>query len=192
MLNENVSNTEGGFSPEPMRPVAEGGPGAEIPRPKAVEHAFRASLTSTAIASVATVVTVMLDRAWLERFGRQVLTESGQPVTDANLSTAIAVARGSLAVGILLFAGLFVLFAVKMRNGRGWARILLAVAAFLGVFNFLTAVADVGAELDLMWSLAEVAFGVTAVVYMFRPESNSYYVEHRNARLARRGRRPHP
>ncbi|MGH3760989.1 hypothetical protein [Actinophytocola sp.] len=173
-----------------MRPIQDGGGRAEIPRPRAVDVAFRASLASTAIASVATVVTVLLDRAWLERFARQMLAESGRP--EADLSTGIAIAQVSLGIGILLFAGVFVLFALKMRAGRGWARVVLTLFAVLGAVNFLTAVANTGAELGLMWSLAEVAFSVTAVIYMFRPESTTYFAEHRKRRLARRGGQPRP
>ncbi len=195
MLNEDVSNPGGGasdgFQPEPMRPISDGA-GPEIPRPKAIDSAFQASLASTAIASVATVVTVLLDREWLERFARQVLTDAGRPVTDADLSTGIAVARGSLGFGVLLFAALFVLFAVKMRAGRGWARGVLTVFAVVGALNFLTAVASTGAALELMWSLADVAFSITAVIYMFRPESTKYFAEHRKRRLARRGGRGGP
>lgn len=191
MLNEGVSNPDGGFQFEPMQPV-QGEGVAEIPRPKAVDNAFWASLASTAIASLATVVTVLLDQAWLDRFARQMLQDAGRPVTDADLATGVAVARVSLGLGVLLFAALFVLFALKMRQGRGWARMVLTIFAVLGAINFLTAVASTGAALSLMWSLADVAFSVTAVVYMFRPESAAYFLEHRKRRLARRGGRPRP
>jgi hypothetical protein len=120
------------------------------------------------------------------------LIDTGQRVTDEQIATGVTVAKVSLGFGVLLFAALFVLFALKMRAGRGWARVVLTVFAALGVWNFLTAVADTGAALSLMWSLAEVAFSVTAVVYMFRPESVTYFQEHRKRRLARRRGRPHP
>jgi hypothetical protein len=186
-----VSNPDGGFQFEPMQPV-QGEGVAEIPRPKAVDNAFRASLASTAIASVATVVTVLFDQVWLDRFARQMLQDSGRRVTDQDLATGVAIARVSLGLGVLLFAALFVLFALKMRQGRGWARLLITVFAVVGAFNFLTAVASTGAALSLMWSLADVAFAITAVVYMFRPESTAFFAEHRKRRLARRGGRPHP
>lgn len=190
MLNEDVSNADGGFQHEPMRPVSENEAAQPVPRPKSVDHAFLASLASTVVASVATVVTVLFDEAWLDRFARQMLVETGRPVTDEELSSGIAVAKVSLAFGVLVFAGVFVLFALKMRAGKGWARMLLTAFALLGAWNFLTAVVDTGAALDLMWSLAEVAFAVTAVVYMFRPESNEFFLEHRKRRLARRGGPP--
>ena len=192
MLNEGVSNPNddgpSGYSPEPMPPV-HAGDGAEIARPKAVDSAFQASLAGTAIAAVATVVTVLLDREWLNRLVRQVLRDTGQPTTDENVSSATGTIQVSLVLGILLFVGLFVLFALKMRAGRNWARVVLTVFAAIGAVNFLSAVASTGAALDLMWSLAEVAFAITAVVYMFRPESSKFFAEHRKRRLARRGRR---
>lgn len=192
MLNEHVSNPDGAFQHEPMRPVPDGGPGAEIPRPKAIDNAFWASIASTAIASVATVVTVLFDQAWLDRFARAMLADTGRRATDADLATATGVAKLSLGLGVALFAAVFVLFAVKMRAGRGWARIVLTAFAVLGAMNFLTAAASTGAALGLMWSLAEVAFSITAVVYMFRPESTAFFADHRRRRLARRGGYPHP
>lgn len=190
MLNEGVANpddrgNERGFSPEPMPPV-DGGTGG-IPRPKAVDSAFQASLASTAIASVATVVGVLLDREWLDRLVRQVLEDAGQRSGPAEVADATVMIQVFLGLGIVLFAALFVLFAVKMRAGRNWARIVLTAFAVLGVMNFLSAVASTGADLNLMWSLAEVAFAVTAVIYMFRPESTAYFAEHKKRRLARRG-----
>lgn len=197
MLNEGVSNPrEDGFSPEPMPPVQDGGLGGGhggglgggIPRPKAIDNAFQASLASTAISMVATVVTVLLDRQWLERLVRQVLEDANQPAGDAEVANAIGTMQVMLAIGILLFAVLFVLFAVKMRAGRNWARMVLTVFAAIGLINFLSSVASSGAALELMWSLADVAFSVTAVIYLFRPESSAYFAEHKKRQLARRGR----
>jgi hypothetical protein len=189
MLNEEVSNPDGGFQPEPMRPIQDGGTGAAIPRPRAVDLAFQSSLASSVIAAVATVVTVLLDRDWLGRFARQMTEDSGR---QFDLETAIAIAKVSIGLAIVLVLGLFLLFALRMRAGRSWARTLLTMFAALGVLNFLLAVADTGADLALMWNLAEVAFAVTAVVYMFRPESTAYFTEHRKRRLARRGGHPNP
>jgi hypothetical protein len=193
MLNEPVSNPHDGspdgngpgFTPDPMPPLSEGG-GGEIPRPKAIDNAFQASLAGTAIASVATVITVLLDREWLDRLVRQVIEDTGQ--AGMEVADARTMVQVSLGLGIVLFAALFVLFALKMRAGRNWARLLLTAFAAVGTINFLSAVGSTGADLELMWSLAEVAFAVTAVIYMFRPESTAYFTEHRKRRLSRRNR----
>ncbi|HEX6357234.1 hypothetical protein [Actinophytocola sp.] len=158
-----------------------------IPRPKAIDSAFQAVLASIAISAVATVVTVLFDRAMLT----QLVTTAMEDVpADQRLSTSAMVGAMQviLAISIAIFAGLFLLFAFKMRAGRNWARVLLTAYTTLGVVSFLSAMASEGAALELMWSLAEIAFGVTAVVYMFRPESTKYFAEHKQRRLRARQR----
>lgn len=177
MLNGPVSSDEPPETP----------PAGEVPRPRSVDTAFQSSLAGTAVATVATVVTLMLDKEWLTHEVRDALTSAGMPDGDADVARMVPTFQVMLGFGIAVFAGLFLLFAMKMRAGRNWARGLLTAYACLGVVNFLTAVASVGAAMELMWSLAEVAFSVTAVVYMFRPESTKYFAEHRKRRLARRG-----
>jgi hypothetical protein len=165
-----------------MKPVDD-----PITRPKAIDSAFQAVLASVAISAVATVVTVMLDTAQLTSMITPAL-ESLPPDQRLSTSAMIAAFRVILGFSIVVFAGLFVLFAVKMRAGRNWARILLTIYTAFGAFGFLTSMASAGPDLELMWSLAEVAFGVTAVVYMFRPESTKYFTEHRERRMrARQG-----
>lgn len=158
-----------------------------ITRPKAIDSAFQAVLASIAISAVGTVVTVMFDRVLLTQIVDQTL--EGVPA-DQRLSTAamVGVMQVVLGFSIAVFAGLFLLFAFKMRAGRNWARLLLTVYTGFGVVSFLSAMASEGAALELMWSLAEVAFGVTAVVYMFRPESTKYFAEHKERRLRARQR----
>jgi cellobiose-specific phosphotransferase system component IIC len=158
-----------------------------VVRPKAVDSAFQAVLASVAISAVGTVVTVLLDRTQLTRYVTDMLADlPREQRVDAN--TMVGAFQVILAFSIAIFAGLFALFAIKMRAGRNWARVLLTVYTVYGVMTFLTAMASTGAELGLMWSLAEVAFGVTAVVYMFRPESTKYFAETKQRRLRARQR----
>lgn len=154
-------------------------------RPKAVDSAFQAVLAGIAISAVATVVTVLLDKALLTTW----VTESLDTLPAdqrPSVSTMVSAMQVLLGLSIAIFAGLFVLFAYKMRAGRNWARILLTIYTGFGVWGFLTAMASSGPELELMWNLAEVAFGVTAVIYMFRPESTKYFAEHKERRIRAR------
>lgn len=158
-----------------------------IIRPKAVDSAFQAVLTAVAISAVATVVTVLLDRALLTTWVNQTL-ESLPEDQRLNSGAMVGAMQVILGFSIAIFAGLFVLFAVKMRAGRNWARLLLTIYTAFNVWSFLAALASEGAELTLMWNLAEVAFGVTAVIYMFRPESSKYFADHKERRLRARQR----
>lgn len=158
-----------------------------ITRPKAVDSAFQAVLASVAISTVGTVVTVLLDKALLTAWVNETL-DSLPPEQRLSTSAMVSAMQVLLGFSIAIFAGLFVLFAYKMRAGRNWARILLTVYTVWGALSFLTAMASSGPDLELMWSLAEAAFGVTAVVYMFRPESTKYFAEHKQRRLRARQR----
>lgn len=158
-----------------------------ITRPKAIDSAFQAVLASVVISAAGSVVTVLLDRAMLTTWVTETL-DSLPPEQRLSPSAMVGAMQVLLGISIAVFAGLFVLFAYKMRTGRNWARLLLTVYTAFGAFGFLTAVASSGAELQLMWNLAEVAFGVTAVVYMFRPESTRYFAEHKERRLRARQR----
>jgi hypothetical protein len=159
-----------------------------IVRPKAVDSAFQAVLASVAVSAIGTVVTVLLDRALLTRWVTETI-DSMPPDQRLDPSAMVGAMQVILGLSIAIFAGLFLLFAVKMRAGRNWARIVITLYTVFGVWSFLTSIASSGAELSLMWSLAEVAFGVTAVIYMFRPESSKYFAEYKERRL-RSTRRP--
>lgn len=165
-----------------MNPVDE-----PIIRPKAIDSAFQAALASVAISALGTVVTVLFDKALLTAWVTSTL-ESLPPEQRLGTSAMVEMMQLLLGFSIAIFAGLFVLFAYKMRTGRNWARILLTIYTVWGALSFLTAMASSGADLTLMWSLAEAAFGVTAVVYMFRPESTKYFAEHKQRRLRARQR----
>ena len=156
-------------------------------RPKAIDSAFQAVLAGIAISAVATVVTVLLDKALLTTWVTETL-DTMPADQRPSVGTMVSAMQVLLGFSIAIFAGLFVLFAVKMRAGRNWARILLTIYTAFGVWGFLTAMASSGAELELMWNLAEVAFGVTAVIYMFRPESTKYFAEHKERRMRARQR----
>jgi hypothetical protein len=189
MFNGHVSNPhDEGHDWRPMPPVQDG-VAAEIPRPKAVDTAYQASITGAVIGAVATVVTVVLDREQMILLARDALGGAGMPDGEQDVAQAVGMFRVAMGFGIAVFLGLWLLFATKMRAGRGWARVVITALAAVGVLSFLSAMADSGAALELIWSLAEVAFLVTAVVYMFRPESTRYFAEHRARRLARRGHR---
>lgn len=165
-----------------MNPVDE-----PIIRPKAVDSAFQAVLASVAISTLGTVVTVLFDKALLTAWVTKTL-ESLPPEQRLSTPAMVSMMQALLGFSIAIFAGLFVLFAFKMRAGRNWARILLTIYTVWGALSFLTAMSSSGPDLALMWSLAEAAFGVTAVVYMFRPESTKYFAEHKQRRLRARQR----
>ncbi len=168
------------YEPAPSLPNEDG----PLSRPKAIDSAFQASLVSTAIGAVSAVFTFLLDRQFVVDMTRQVMESPGadQGFTEEQL---INVYRFSMIIGIGVFVGLNLLFTYKMRAGRNWARLVLTIFTAIGALSFLSAMASSGAELELMWSLAQTAFGVTAVVYMYRKESTAYFLAYKQRRMRR-------
>jgi len=164
-------------SPHQYRPPAPPPELAPLVRPTAVDTAFLLTLTGIVLGAIGTVVTTLLDHERIVELVRDALDRAGDPFTEADVVRLIGTFRIAGGVGIAIFAGLLLLVAFKMRSGRNWARLLLTLFALLEMVNFLSAVVSDGAERNLIWSLAGVAFTVTAVIYLFRPESVKYFTE---------------
>ncbi|MCG8915461.1 hypothetical protein L6E12_06635 [Actinokineospora sp. PR83] len=152
----------------PMPPVSAPPPN---PRPRIVDHAVWLTLAGMAVNVVGTLYQLIFDRAWVDRTVRE-LTKDTNP-TFAAVDAKVVVIAG--VCGVLLTIGLYVLLALMARRGRNWARIALAALAALGAAGFLAGVSTVGPAPDLMWNLADAAFRVAAVVYLFQPEATKFF-----------------
>lgn len=147
-------------------------PKAKPPVPKEVNIAFGVWV----LTALAGSVLQLLNLDPLVKVYQQQLASSGQVdvLSDGDLRTAAII--GIVAAGLL---GL--LFAWKMRAGRNWARILLAVPA---VFGLMLQASSVGFS-DVL-TLAEVLVTATGLVFMFVPQSNAYFRQFRRPPVVRR------
>lgn len=105
-----------------------------------------------------------------------------QAQADSGLSTAEleSVVMIGLVVGLvfaLVIIGLQVFFVFKMRAGRNWARIVLAVLAGLSLVLGLLGLTG-GITVASFISLVSLAVLVAATYYMFRPAANAYFSGH--------------
>ncbi|WP_189060428.1 hypothetical protein [Longimycelium tulufanense] len=100
----------------------------------------------------------------------ELLTEArrtqGGELSQAELETIVNATIGFVAVFFLIFAGLFVLFAFKMKAGRNWARITLTV---------LTAIIMLFTLGSSLTGLIPVLVSIVAIVLMFLPKANAYF-----------------
>jgi hypothetical protein len=120
--------------------------------------------------------------------------------TAAEVGSAAEVAVG-VTVRLLAFTGL-VYLAVRLRQGRNWAR--LALAVLYGVFGTLSlvigpvtwlaegrsvadamAAADLGSLLFAASRLVHLAAIIAALILMFHPATNAYIREPRRTRTRR-------
>ena len=88
-------------------------------------------------------------------------------LTDAQLQTAVTFGLVLAAVFLIVFAGLYLLFAFKARAGRNWARIVLTVLTVVGVLFLALSFSLVSGLTTLV--------AVVATVLLFLPASNQFY-----------------
>jgi hypothetical protein len=94
--------------------------------------------------------------------------KSSPNLTDAQVhntaNIAVAIALGVSIVGLLLY----LLFAVKLRAGRNWARIVLTILVILNVVSLFTSTGTMGVE------YVGTVVSVIATILAYLPASNAY------------------
>lgn len=153
-------------------------PGAGTgPRPKEVDLSFWLWVTSFVLGIVGLIVFLgefdtIRDTA-VEEARRQVQRE-GSPLDEAQLeSITSAVLIGGVVIGLLISA-VELLFALFMRKGRNWARILLTVFGGIGVVSGLYSLTtESGVQLALTVLSLPVVIG--AIVTMYLPAANPWF-----------------
>ncbi|SHE48576.1 hypothetical protein [Streptoalloteichus hindustanus] len=131
-------------------------------RPVEVQISFWTWVASALLSFLAPVV-LAGSRDEMARATREASPTLTAEQVDAGVSLVIAFT----AVVAVVVAALYLLFAVKMRAGRNWARITLTVLTALGVLFLLTG----PTWASVLSSLVSVA----AVVLMFLPNANAYF-----------------
>ncbi|MFD4643029.1 hypothetical protein ACFWN2_37365 [Lentzea sp. NPDC058436] len=143
------------------------------PRPPTITAAMWIWIAG-ALLSVAVVPVLLLVNADHLIAGDRTITEESRRAGELGLRT-IAVMSG---FGMLVAAAPYIAFAVVLRNGQNWARILLTILGGLGILSMIVTLA---LELQLpVWqpgaAICVVVIGLTvaAVVLQFLPASNRY------------------
>jgi hypothetical protein len=101
-------------------------------RPTTITVAFWAFLASTVLGLANGVVT-MINGNSVGQAAQTVIVGNGSDVPDTQVSQITTVTNTGALVFSVIMSLVFVLFAAKVRAGRNWARILLAVIAGLQV-----------------------------------------------------------
>lgn len=148
--------------------------------PPSVDQAYWLYLLTLALNALSLLSLVSGDA--LDTLMRQAVVDSGGSLTEADASSLVSTSRVLVIVFGLGMLGVLVLFAVKMRNGRHWARVVLTVFSGLSVLSAISTVLGSGSDTaaDLPWwstpvSLLSFAATVGVLVLMWRPASNDYF-----------------
>jgi hypothetical protein len=94
--------------------------------------------------------------------------KSNPKLTDAQLHDTANVATVVALVFAVIALLLYLLFAAKLRSGRGWARIVLTILVVLNVLSLFTNEGTMGVE------YVGTALSVIATVFAYLPASSAY------------------
>ncbi|WHT19044.1 hypothetical protein N8J89_39145 [Crossiella sp. CA-258035] len=179
-----------------LPPGMPGGGGA-IARPQQVELAFWVWVAGAVIYVIGSVLGYLGSKeqlAGLQEFQRSQVNNLPPELQERFAQTMESAGGTALIVGMvfgIIMAGLFVMFAVFMRNGRNWARVVLTVLGGLGILSGLLGLAGVGIlasmpadgpiQVPAMSSIAMYLgflpplLAIAGIVLMFHRNANFYF-----------------
>jgi hypothetical protein len=142
------------------------------PRPATITAAMWAWIAAAVLAVAVLPVLILGNTAAL--IGESTLTEEDRSAAELGVTT-LAVFAG---FGMLVAAAPYVAFAIVLRNGHNWARILLTILGALGfltmIGTLLFAVRAESWQPGVVLSVLVLGLTVAAVVLQFLPASNRF------------------
>ncbi|MGE7438252.1 hypothetical protein [Kitasatospora sp. NPDC001175] len=132
--------------------------------PREVRTAFRISLAAMAVEAATWLLDVF------------VIPPTGFDELRSTLGTQGAALQLALSAGFLLLTdALWLFLALRMRQGRNWARIVLAVLGAIGSLSLLADTGMNGFDWSIMRQGVPTALAVGAAVLMFLPACKPHF-----------------
>jgi hypothetical protein len=163
-----MSNDLGGRNPR--HPERQG----SAVRPKEVDIAFWLWLAAV-VCFLISIPVALPDDATMSQVLARNAAGQGRALNPAEATAMLGPMRAGIMGAFAVIAVIWVLFIVKMRAGRSWARILLTVFGGLSVASMLVQLLQGPPAPMLALTLLLVVLVVTAIVMMFRPPCAAYF-----------------
>lgn len=142
-----------------------GGTRSVVPEPKQVTISFWLYISAAAVSLISLIISLASVAATRSALQHQ-LSIQGQKFSSAQLDALIAVTTTIAVVIGIVFIAAYVIFALFMRRGANWARIVLLILTVLSLFE-LTSGYGLGA--------LRAALGVIATILIFLPAAREYF-----------------
>ena len=147
-------------------------------RPQSIKTAvllMRVGAALSALYLVATLLTLQLLRDQVrQRFERR-----NGPFNQADVDAAFTLALALLVVLGLVSVALWLWMAAMNNRGKNWARTTATVLAALNITISLTGLlgsqGDINTPLSVIYTLANLAIAIAALIFMYRPDASRYY-----------------
>ncbi|WP_436492569.1 hypothetical protein [Actinokineospora sp. HUAS TT18] len=149
-------------------------PRAAPHRPPSVDRSFQLWLANGVLGVIGFILTFTLGKDDFRSEVVKSLNESGVSYSDGDVDSALTLGLTFAGLVAAAFFGLYLLFAFKMRAGRNWARVVLAV---LGGLALLLNIFSLGSSnmLETIVTVVQIALIGGAVYFMFTKESAEYF-----------------
>jgi hypothetical protein len=144
-------------------PSDSGLPQQVIEPPREITWSFWCYVAAAVISLVGGLISLGSRQTFLNA-----LRNNNHTLTDSQIQAAASVAVAVAVVFAVIFAGLYVLFAFKLRAGRNWARIVLTIIAALDLLGVVTGQA--GSAIGYIGALA----AIVGCVLSYLASSNGY------------------
>ncbi|MBM7770475.1 protein-S-isoprenylcysteine O-methyltransferase Ste14 [Actinokineospora baliensis] len=145
-------------------------------RPKSVTTSFQLWVVSAILGVIGFIVTVAIGTDALRENAATALRSQGKAATASEIDTVVTAGLVFAGVIAALSFGLYLLFAFKMRAGRNWARMTLAVLGTIGlIVNVLGLVSEGNSPANLVVGVIQVLLVGTAIYFMFTADSKAYF-----------------
>lgn len=147
---------------------------AALVRPKPVDTSFMLWMANAALGVLGFIVTISVGRDATRQQIVDQLRQQGDTVTESQIDALMTTGIVFAGLFAAVFFGLYLLFAFKMRAGRNWARITLAVLGGLAVILSLVGIGSGGAITTIL-TLLQIALIGGAIFFMFTKEASAYF-----------------
>jgi hypothetical protein len=151
-------------------------------RPKPVDTSFMLWMVTAGLGVLGFIVSLAVGGDIARENAAKALRDQGKEATDSAIDAALTFGFVFAGVVAAVFFGLFLLFAFKMRAGRNWARIVLAVLGGLSlILNLVGLFGGGGGALTMILTVVQIALVGGAIYFMFVKESAAYFVTAKRA-----------
>ncbi|MGH3628656.1 MAG: hypothetical protein ACRDRL_14630 [Sciscionella sp.] len=151
------------------------------PRPRLLDIAVWCWVGALVISVASGVIELLLLPSSMMAELRSEMTAMGNSVDTSTMKEVYATIKPIGIVTELIVGGIWLLFVVKLRSGRNWARILLAALGVAWLVVTLSGVSDVALTQQLV-AFAQTIATVSALYFMFTKPVNAYFAELRRRR----------
>lgn len=144
---------------------AAGGARAVVPAPSQVTISFWLYMAAAAVSVISLIISLASVAGTRSALQHQ-LSVQGQKFTSGQLDALIAVTTTIAVVIGIVFIAAYVIFALFMRRGANWARIVLLILTVLSLFEVAS-----GYGLGAL----RAVLGVIATILIFLPAASEYF-----------------